>query len=139
MADTKWIVDTNNFKGYAKTYLVNGACPYYGKTEAEYLTEGYSVLNDEEYTALTRKYEDSLCGDWKEITEEIFDDMLNVLPPVGWYNGGFFMSERYTGNISSFYQKMNGKYYTSLQRMSTPRQTILEDLQRFIIETERKI
>lgn len=129
----KWVVDRNNFTGYAKTYLrEDGCCPYCGKTAEEYISEGYSVLEDEEYFALVKEWENSMCGNWKEITDEEFEDALCVLPPVGWYDGGFFMGERYTGNISSFYQKLNGKFYTSLQRMSTPRKDIIEDLRKFI-------
>lgn len=130
---TKWVVDVNNFTGNAKTYLnKNGVCPYYGKTEEEYIAEGYSILNDEEFFKMVKDWEDGLIGKWKEISLEEFDDMLDILPPVAWYNGGFFMSERYTGNISSFYQKINGKCYTSLQRMNTPRNKIIAELLEFI-------
>ena len=74
----------------------------------------------------------NLIGKWKEITEEEYDDALNVLPPVAWCEGGFFISERYTSNISDFYQKYNGKYYTSLQRWSTKRENIIKSLLEFI-------
>lgn len=128
----KWVVDVNNFKGNAITYLTeSGICPYTGRTAASYIAEGYAILEEDEFFNMVASWEDSLCGDWKEVTEEDYDDALNVLPPVGWYGGGFFMSERYTGNVSSFYQKLNGKYYSSLQRMSTPRKAILDDLRTF--------
>lgn len=129
----KLVVNTKEFKGHSYTFLgEDGKCPYTKKTEKEFIKEGYSVLNDDEFDALCKRFEDGLCGDWKEINEDDFEEMLNVLPPVGWYNGGFFMSERYTSNISGFYQEMNGKYYTSLQRMSTPRNEILDSLNKFI-------
>lgn len=134
----KWVVDPENFDGYAKTYLVNGKCPYYGKTEAEYLAEGYKVVSDDEYTAMVREYEKSLCGKWQEITEEEFEDMLNVLPPLRWYNGGFYMSERYTGSISGFYQKLNGKFYTSLQDIYSPREEVLDSLKSWIASHAEK-
>ena len=129
----KWVVDTKNFNGNAKTIIgENGRCPYYGKTEEEYKSEVYDILTDAEFEKILTKWEETLIGHWKEITEEEYDDALNILPPVGWYNGGFFMSERYTGNISSFYQKLNGKCYTSLQRMSTLRKDIIENLKNFV-------
>jgi len=129
----RWVVDMRNFQGHAKTYLPDGnACPYTGKTAAEYIAEGFSVLDDEEFTALVTAHENSLCGHWAEESAENYEDMLCVLPPVAYYNGGFFMSERWTGNISAFHQELNGHYYTSLQRMSTPRPAILADLAAFV-------
>lgn len=135
---TKWVVDLKTFDGYAKTYLNDkGIAPYSGKSEAEYIKEGFSILTDEEYLKLIEEWEDGLCGKWQEITAENYEEMFEILPPVAWFNGGFFMMEKYTGNISSFYQKLNGKYYTSLQRMSRPRKDIIEDLRKFIEESEK--
>lgn len=128
----KWVVDTKNFKGNAKTYLINDACPYTGKTEAEYIEEGYSILNDKELNELINAFINNRCGHWQEISEELFNDMLEVLPPVAWYDGGFFVSERDYGDSAAFYQKFNGKFYTSLQRMSTPRNSIISSLESFV-------
>lgn len=131
----KYVVNKDNFTGNAKTVIgENGRCPYYGKTEAEYIAKGYAVMEEDEFFALMREWEDNLCGDWKEITAEQYEDALNILPPVAWRDGGFFMSERYTGNISSFYQQINGKYFSSLQRMSTPRAEIIKTLRDYIKE-----
>lgn len=129
----RWVVDSKNFDGSAVTYLPDGnACPYTGKTAAEFIAEGYEILNDDEFSAFMVSYENSLCGHWTEESAEDYNEALNVLPPVAWYDGGFFMSERWTGNISAFHQEMHGHYYTCLQRMSTPRAAILGDLSEFI-------
>lgn len=124
-------------KGLGCSYhiLTNGVNSYTGETEEDYIAKGYAVLSEEEFDALNAEHERFICGQWKEITEEEYDDALNVLPPALWKNGGFFMSERYTGTISSFYQEINGKYYTSLQDMKTPRQKIIADLEKFIMRT----
>ncbi len=135
----KIVVDKENYKGFVKTIIgESGKCPYHGKTEAEYIAEGYTVMSEEEYYLLQEAWENSLCGDWKEISEEFYDDALNVLPPVAWYDGGFFMSERFSGDVTSFYQKMNGKYYSSLQRMGTAREEIIKSLKEYISKTENK-
>lgn len=131
--EIRWVVNSKNFNGSAVTYLPDGnTCPHTGKTAAEFIAEGYDVLDNNEFSALMVNYENSLCGHWKEESADDYEEALCVLPPVAWYDGGFFMSERWTGNISAFHQEMNGRYYTCLQRMSTPRAAILADLSEFV-------
>lgn len=133
MAMMEWVFDKKNFTGIAKTFLFNGICPITKKTRAEFIADGYTVLSDDDYFSFLEEWENkNFIGKWKEITEEEYNDALNVLPPVAWYDGGFFISERYTSNISDFYQKYNGKYYTSLQRWSTKRENIIKSLLEFI-------
>lgn len=128
-----WVIERENFCGHAKAFICeDGMCPYTGKTKEDFIAEGYSILSDDEFLLLVRQWEDTLCGDWKEIDEDTYEEMLNILPPLQWCNGGFYISERYTGNISNFYQKLDGKYYTSLQRIGTPREKLLGELRGFI-------
>ena len=112
--------------------LKDGRNPYTGETEADYRAAGLTILSCEEFDALWKKKEDALTGDWKEETEEDYQYSLNVLPPCLWIDHGFFVSEAFTGNIHSFHQRYNGKYYTSLQRISTPRSEIMENLKTFV-------
>lgn len=128
-----WIVDTAHFDGSVKTWLPDGsACPYTGKTAAEFAAEGYAVLTDDQLDELLDRYQSGLCGRWSEITEAEYLEQLNVLPPVGYDGAGFWMSERYTGDVTAYYQRLDGRYYTSLQRMSTPRAEILASLRQWI-------
>ena len=128
----KVVVNLNNFNGFTQSVLINGKSPYTGKTESDYIKEGFTVITWEEFDGINEKYLDSLCGKWKEITEEQFDDMLNVLPPMRWSNGGFYMSERYTADVTGYYQQIGDKYYTSNQRLSYKRNDILNSLNDFI-------
>lgn len=132
----KWVVDKKHFDGCSKTYLIDGKCPYTGKTAQEYEEEGYSVLDDGEFSAMMTAYENALCGHWAEVSEEQYNDMLNILPPIGWYNGGFFVSEPYIDNVHDYYQEYRGRYYCSMQRTSTPREVILEGLVAFATQME---
>lgn len=132
----EWVVDKQHFDGFAKTFLIDGKCPYTGKTDKEYAAEGYSILNDDEYSSMVTEYGDALCGRWAEVSEEQYNNMLDILPPVGWYDGGFFVSEPYTNNIHDYYQKYHGRYYCSMQRVSTPRMVILDSLAAFVEQTE---
>lgn len=101
-----WIVNAAHFDGYAKTsFAEGGACPYTGKTAEQFAAEGYDVLNDEQ---------------------------LNVLPPIGWNGSGFWMSEYTYGDVTAYYQRFGGRYYTSLQRINTSRGEILYSLVRHL-------
>lgn len=135
MAIMEWVFDKKNFTGTAKTWLISGFCSLTGKTKDDYIADGYTVLSDDDYFSFLEEWENkNLIGKWKEITEDAYNDALNVLPPVAWYEGGFFISERYTSNISDFFQKYNGRYYTSYQRWSTKREDIIKSLLEFIKE-----
>lgn len=108
--------------------LIDGKNPYTGETEADYINKGFAVLDESEFEKIIGEYEDSICGNWNEISEEFYEQQLNVLPPMLYYDGGFYISEADTGNIHGFYQAYGGKFYTSLQRTSTPRSAIIEQL-----------
>src|SRR4051812_14493937 len=58
---------------------------------------------------------DALVGQKWEITEEIFIEFLEVLPPVNWKRDGdnesFCMSEAKTSNIRSKYLKNSNGYF----------------------------
>lgn len=117
-------------KGFMSEYhiMVNGVNCYTGESEADYIAKGYTILTESEFDKLIEEYENSICGEWFEITEEFYNQQLNVLPPMRYYNGGFYISEAYTGSIHGFYQELNGKYYTSLQSTATNRDEIISEL-----------
>ena len=110
--------------------LLNGVDELMGKTAEDYIADGYQILSDKAFHALVRSA--GLIGEWKEITETEYEDALNVLPPEKWYNGGFFSSEHWSGDISAYYQEFGGKYYTSMQSVRSPRAEIMTGLMRFV-------
>lgn len=65
-----------------------------------------------------RLQEEAAKTEPEEISAEKFDDMLNILPPVGWVPGvgdgpsSFKISEPYTGRVHPVYAKLNGRYFT---------------------------
>ena len=64
------------------------------------------------------------AGVVKEITEERFDEMLNVLPPSNWIcnstNESFRISEDLTGELSNFYIKVfDGEFPNHKERFFT--------------------
>ena len=50
-----------------------------------------------------------------EVTEERFDEMLNVLPPSKWRGGAgaqsFHLCEYLSGNIVLWLMELNGRYF----------------------------
>jgi hypothetical protein len=51
-----------------------------------------------------------------EITEKQYDDNLNILPPLKWQGGTFYMSEFLTGDLTTKFSrdKKTGKYYAEV-------------------------
>lgn len=68
---------------------------------------------------------------WKEITEERFHDMLNVLPPERWERvrgvSIFRMSERTCGDITSHFAQRGQRYFEGSFRV-TPYDELLATL-----------
>ena len=126
------LVIEKDFKGTIKTVVRDGFCIYSKKPESYYIDQGYLITTEEEFEIINEKYLNDMCNNWKEVTEESFEDALNVLPPLRWRNGGFFMSETYTNDVTAFYQRVDDKYYTSYQRLRYNRDDILENLRQHI-------
>ena len=64
----EYVIDTENFNGFAKFILINGESPYTHKTAMDYTLEGYAVMSEGDFTKFIEDYEKSLCNNWKEIT-----------------------------------------------------------------------
>ncbi len=94
----------------------------YWKNQVEAITKkvqaGCKVMTYEEYKQLERNH--LLSDKLQEIDADIFEEMLNVLPPIKWCTIGnvemFCMSEMYTGTFTNQYahDKHTNKYYRKL-------------------------
>lgn len=91
----------------------------------------YKVMTWEEFERFQRNF--LLDGELTEITSEIFENMLDVLPPLYWTTHNsiemFCMSEMYTGTYTNQYahDKRTDKYYTKLVD-STDKSTWISEL-----------
>lgn len=144
MDDWLFVVDSLDElrqKGLCCKYsiLINGVNSYTGATEADYRENGAVILTSEEFDKIVEEHDDAMCGQWKEETAEQYEYALNVLPPMRWYAGGFYVPEPYTSNIYDFHQEIQGRYYTSLQRSSTDRDLILKSLKEHLEKTTKSI
>ena len=111
---------------------LDGRVLYSNETAEDLTAQGYIILDGASFNKLWDEqweiYEKEICGKWIEISEQTYNDALNVLPPLDWRKGGFFISELYTGNISHFYQEYFGKFYTSMQNIMRNRSEIIGEL-----------
>ncbi len=57
-----------------------------------------------------------LIGDRWEIDAETYHEFLEVLPPMGWRGGSFYMSEFSFGDITAKFSKEADKYYCEFAR-----------------------
>ena len=129
-----YIVNPKEFKGYAITTLKandvseleTARCPYSKKTISELKQEyGESIVAltwDEFYEQIEKPYLISLQKPFSEISEEVYEDMLNCLPPAKWHDFApglnvFFCSEGYTADLHGCYirDKVNNKYYSAIR------------------------
>lgn len=53
----------------------------------------------------------SVLGRRWEITADVYDEFLNMLPPMGWRGGVFFMCEFTFGDITAKFTHEAGRYY----------------------------
>lgn len=84
--------------------------------------EGMSVMTFDEYK--TAEADRVLSVPILEITEEQFDEMLSVLPPLKWGSNrgvhSFFMSEFQSGSYTHQYAKIGDKYYSKIVDFRKP-------------------
>lgn len=76
--------------------------------------EHFARLNEwnksEEWKAGRYDFNSLMNQKW-EIPESVYWEFLEVLPPVGYKNGAFYMSEMLTGDITSKYSQEGNKYF----------------------------
>ena len=135
----RYVVDKNNFRGSVRSILYGQKCPYSGKTEQNYLSQGYVIYDswDIFYDEMIQPYLLSLQEPWVEISEERYDNMLNCLPPMRWRDiasgiNCFAICEALTYDLHSFYLRVtNGKfikYYTAVRRIREKDSVIAADI-----------
>jgi hypothetical protein len=142
-----YIIDPTNFKGWVNNTMSapKGMTPThvdYRETPTTF-EEYKKEKGNENLIALTweefeekyyNPYLKSLQGDWKEISEEHWYDMLEVLPPRRWTQFGkgnsfFFISEAYTADLHTCFVKVDGKCFEALRSVFLPTEEILKQIE----------
>ena len=68
----------------------------------------------------------SLLGKRWEIDEKTYMEFLEVLPPLAYHNGSFYLSEFTFGDITTKYTKEGDRYYCEFARYQPKRQHPIE-------------
>jgi hypothetical protein len=85
-----------------------------------------------------RLYHQSLSEPFKEITEEDYYDLLDVLPPLRMRQNSFFVGEPYYGNMYSFCFTRQGRYFKGLRSVLTPQSELDSQIDRHLKIINRK-
>lgn len=136
----KFVIDSRFFRGYCLTSLSDGVHSDYGGETLEELrirenNPHLVTITPDEIYKRNRIYERSLCAPFHEITEEDYDDYLNVLPPIRYTGSFFFVGEPYYGNLYPFCFTIYGHYFKGLYSVRAPK----DELERIISRHYRRI
>lgn len=116
---------------------IDDTCVHYSdKTFAEYNAEHGGTLVALTWDELYDQYEKPklICmqGEFKECTEEQFEDAFECLPPKRYTRREnsedffFFIGECTTGTLYGCFVKKDGKYYSALRSIHTSAEDIFE-------------
>lgn len=93
------------------------------------MPEGCEVLDfDDAVEQISKASTAKYCKPWIEVTEDTYNEMLGVLPPLNWGRMGFRMSEMLSGDITAHYVRLGGRYYFANRSMFTPWEKLENEL-----------
>lgn len=125
----KFVVDPYRFNGSFFTSMADGIhCDYTHKT----LEELRAGENNPALAAVSRNTADKMfrihlesrCLPFKEITEEEYYENMDILPPVRHSKNFFFIGEPYFKDLYTFCFHVDGRYFTGLRSVTTPRKEL---------------
>ncbi len=114
-----YVVDLD-FKGWINTEVItiDGVqySQYGDKKISNYDFNICQIVNAEQLSKLLDDHNNSLITTPVHISEEFYNDMLEVLPPCRWHNSNgktfFHVSERLTGNLVAWYCKSGNDHFS---------------------------
>lgn len=120
-------------------FLVDGvyrACPDADGWTLEQLNADGDVVELVPFEGAYQRYSDTFIRPVTEIDADRYNDMLEVLPPVGWHIVGFCQSFRMLemtgGNVTAIFAKYGDRYFELSDRVTLTHQAIIEKVRRFI-------
>lgn len=122
----RFIVDSRCFDGSCVTTMSDGIHDDYHHETLEELREREKTpyliaVSENTVCKMMRIHLQSLCAPFREITKERYFDYMDVLPPVRHTRNFFFMGEPYHASIHRFCFRVDGRYFTGLRPITTPR------------------
>ena len=139
----KYVIDSRYFDGTCLTSMSDGFHNDYGGETIEELrirenNPYLKAVTPSEMDKKLRLYNQSLSEPFKEITEEEYYDLLDVLPPLRMRQNSFFVGEPYYGNMYSFCFTRQGRYFKGLRSVLTPQSELDSQIDRHMEIINRK-
>jgi hypothetical protein len=132
-----WIIDPNNYTGNAITTMDKSGKVHYSELSFDEYNKsrGGNLLAlswDDYYDNWYRPSQLKLQGDWKETTEEKYDDMLGAVPPhkprsIGGFST-FFCGEATTGTLHQMFAYKSDRYWTALRDVNSSIESLEKEL-----------
>ena len=139
----KYVIDSRYFDGTCLTSMSDGFRNDYGGETIEELrirenNPYLKAVTPSEMDKKLRLYHQSLSEPFKEISEEDYYDLLDVLPPLRMRQNSFFVGEPYYGNMYSFCFTREGRYFKGLRSIQTPQSELDRQIDRHMGVISRK-
>ena len=121
-----------DFRGAPVDILDNGNIARYSNCTLDDLQKQYNnnlvTAKESEFKEKYLKpYYDSLQKEYEEISEDRYYTLLEVLPPLRWYLGMFWMMEAYTGTLHTVVIEHNKRYFSALRDMTKTNEEIRKE------------
>lgn len=139
----KYVIDSRYFNGTCLTSMSDGFHNDYGGETIEELrirenNPYLKAVTPSDIDKKLRLYHKSLSEPFKEITEEDYYDLLDVLSPLRMRQNSFFVGEPYYGNMYSFCFTRQGRYFKGLRSILTPQSELDSQIDRHMEIINRK-
>ena len=139
----KYVIDSRYFDGTCLTSMSDGFHNDYGGETIEELrirenNPYLKAVTPSDIDKKLRLYHKSLSEPFKEITEEDYYDLLDVLTPLRMRQNSFFVGEPYYGNMYSFCFTRQGRYFKGLRSVLTPQSELDSQIDRHMEIINRK-
>lgn len=139
----KYVIDSRYFDGTCLTSMSDGFSNDYGGETIEELrirenNPYLKAITPSELDKMLRIYNQALSEPFKEITEEEYHDLLDVLPPIRMRRNSFFVGEPYYGNMYSFCFTSEGRYFKGLRSVLTPQSELERQINQHIEVINRR-
>lgn len=126
-----YIIDTSKkFQGTVKSLIRNGINTITGETWETMQKQNPSfiaITEEEFFESYFEPYKLSLQEEWQEIDEEKHDYYLEVLPPMRWKNGMFWMEERFYDILTRVVLTHHEKHYTAIRDLKKSNSEIRQE------------
>ena len=131
----KFVIDPYRFNGSCLTSMADGIhCDYTRRTLEELRIKednpSLVAVSGKTVDKMFRIHLRSLCLPFKEITEEKYHENMEVLPPVRHSRNFFFMGEPCFKDLYLFCFHVNGRYFTGLRSVTTPRKELEKQMEK---------